>query len=167
MERLHWERRSPTREPFSTRGEFDGTAQSASRKPTAAASVRWRASNDRNSTARSDFAVATCRTSRLRVPVTIEWPSARRAATRNTTGHFTVVFTSLPLRISLSTFLHAAAASAAANKPRKTPSLNAFRTSKACNAVKASGAPVRESHDFTRGVFASTTWQETMKLLSA
>jgi len=102
--------------PNSTPGRMFRTSHGATRNPTAAASARWRVSNDTNSPARSDFAAATCRMSRLRVPTVTEWTLASREARRNTTGHFNTVFTSLPLRRSSSMFLHAAAASAATNK---------------------------------------------------
>jgi hypothetical protein len=55
-----------------------------------------------------------------------ECRSLSLAATRKATGQFTAVFTNRPLRKSFSRFAQAAAASAAENKPRKTPSWKAL-----------------------------------------
>lgn len=49
--------------------------------------------------------------------------------------------------------------------PLRPLRLNAFRNSNSANAMKASGAT--ESHALARGMFASTTWQDARKLLSA
>ena len=51
--------------------------------------------------------------------------------------------------------------------PLRPARLNAFRNCNSGNAVKASGATAPESHALARGMFASTTWQDTRKLLSA
>src|SRR5256885_968441 len=75
--------------------------------------------------------------SKLRVPHTEECCSLKRAAKPRTEGHLTGSRTSLPLRKSFSTFLHAAAASTVVSSLRKIPSLKAFRNSKTCNGVKA------------------------------
>ena len=80
--------------------------------------------------------------SKLRVPYTEECCSLKRAAKRITEGHLTGCRTNLPLRKSLSTFLHAAAASTAVSSLRKIPRLKAFRSSNTCNSVKANVAPL-------------------------
>jgi len=75
---------------------------------------------------------------------------------RKATVQLTAVLTNLPLRRSLSRLANVALASATEKSPRKTPSLKAFRTSKACNEVNARGALVRESQALAWAVFAST-----------
>jgi hypothetical protein len=84
--------------------------------------------------------------SKLRVPCTEECCSLKRAAKRKTEGHLIVCRTNLPLRKSLSTFFHAAAPSAVVISLRKTPSLNAFRTSNTCKGVKANIAPLSSKY---------------------
>jgi len=102
------------------------------------------ASKEMNCVARTDFAAATCRMSKLRVPAVAAWRWLSRAACRNAEGHRIDTLAKRPFLRSFCRFAHAAVTSACEIRPRNTPNSNAFLTSRACNAVHPSGTLIPE-----------------------
>ena len=77
------------------------------------------------------------------IPIGGFWRDRKYHLDKMTMRDLLIVFYQYP---AIATYHALFAASVAENRPRNTPSWKAFRTSSACNAVKASGAAVRSKY---------------------